>query len=33
MSLLFSTLILLVSVAIICLGVALGFTAYSEVPR
>jgi uncharacterized membrane protein len=32
-SLLFSTLILLVSVAIMCLGVALGFTAYSEVPR
>jgi len=32
-SLLFSTLILLVSVGILCLGVALSFTAYSEVPR
>jgi uncharacterized membrane protein len=32
-SLLFSTLILLASAGLICLGVALGFTAYSEVPR
>ena len=32
-SMLFSSLILLVSVAIVFLGVALGFSPYSEVPR
>lgn len=32
-SLLFSTLIMLVSIAIVCLGVALGNGAFSEVPR